>query len=60
MRNKSYFVALIVILSFGLTFVWVMGAKTSSSVAASPNAELHVCPSGCAFNSVTINRARCS
>jgi len=52
MRNKSNVVALIVIISFGLTLAWVFGAQTSSGVAASPNAELHVCPSGCAFDNV--------
>ena len=52
MRNKSYIVALTVILSFGLTLAWVFGAQTSGGVAASPNAELHVCPSGCQYDNV--------
>ena len=52
MRKKSYLVALIFIFSFGLTLAWVFGAQTSSGVAASPNAELHVCPSGCPYSNV--------
>ena len=52
MRNKAGFFLLIFSLSFGLTLAWILGAQTSSGVAASPNAELHVCPSGCAYDSV--------
>ena len=52
MRNKAVFFLLIFIFSLGLTLAWVLGVKTSSGVAASPNAELHVCPSGCAYDNV--------
>jgi len=52
MRSKACIMALIFMLSLGLTLAWVFGAQTSSGVAASPNAELHVCPSGCAFDNV--------
>ncbi len=52
MRNKAWLVVLIFILSFGLTLTWVLGAQASSGVAASPNSELHVCPSGCPYDNV--------
>jgi uncharacterized repeat protein (TIGR01451 family) len=52
MRNKVGFFLLIFILSLGLTLAWVLGAQTSSGVAAFPMAELRVCPSGCAYDNV--------
>jgi parallel beta-helix repeat protein len=52
MRKKTCFIALIFMLSFGLTLAWVLGVQISSGIAASPTGELHVCPSGCPYNNV--------
>ena len=47
MRNKLCFLALIFVLSLGLTLAWVFAAQASV-----PTAELHVCPSGCTYDNV--------
>ena len=52
MRNKAGFVALIFILSLGLTLVWVLGARASTIVIDGPEGEIHVCPAGCTYNNV--------
>ncbi len=52
MRIKACLVALIFILSFGLTLAWVLGVRISTGMAASPNSELHVCLSGCTYDTV--------
>ena len=52
MRKKAAFIVLIFILSLGLTLAWLLGAQASPGVAASPTAELHVCPSGCPYDNV--------
>ncbi len=52
MRNKAAFIVIIFILSGGLTFAWLLGAQASPGVAASPTAELHVCPSACPYENV--------
>ena len=57
MRNKTYFIALILVMSLSFTLIWVLGAQTSAGVAApyilaAPQAELHVCPSGCTYDNV--------
>jgi uncharacterized repeat protein (TIGR01451 family) len=51
MRNKACIFAFIFVISLGLTLAWVLGARVSMGTAAT-QAELHVCPSGCAYDNV--------
>jgi hypothetical protein len=64
MKDKGLFVTLALGLSLTFALLWILGTQSPSSVAAAsavhikalnaPTAELHVCPSGCAYSSVQV------
>ena len=64
MKKKRLFVTLALGLSLTWALLWILGSQSPSAVAApsaghveaanAPAAELHVCPSGCAYSSVQV------